>query len=180
MSYAISELARITKAHASIAILGSHSEAAAVLLLPMLQQGGVEAQIYQPDSEYPDAMLVIVPLAYDYPDLAAVKATAVLLLPSEGDTKEAQVVVHRFLRNLPYRRGLVVAYEKDRLARVAAKGFSYAFRWYSVNDPWPGLARYAKTEAEKLELTAVARIAHEMGCSSAQIQHSIKQSYITA
>lgn len=69
----------------------------------------------------------------------------------------------RFLRNLPHHKGLVVAYGKDGSLRKIIKGFKYHLRWYDEQHLWPGLTLLLPGMHNRLNATAAARVAHELG-----------------
>lgn len=80
-----------------------------------------------------------------------------------GGLPEIEQSYHRFLRNLPHQQGLVVAYGRDASIRRVTKGFKYAFRWYDEENLWPGLRLPFPGEHLRLNATAAARVAHELG-----------------
>lgn len=105
------------------------------------------------------------------------KAEIVVLLNLDADhtdyyTKGLPEIEHsfrRFLRNLPHRKGLVVAYGKDGSLRKILKGFKYRMRWYDEQHLWPGLTLQLPGTHNKLNATAAARVAHELGVPQAKI-----------
>ena len=106
---------------------------------------------------------------YGDPELVRLKVDVAVFLRSNNDQNHLKGV-RRFLRNLPYRQGLVVALGHDKVMRMASKGFSHTFRWVSSDVLWPGLSRYQLSKEMLLEVMAVARLAHEIGCSSSRIK----------
>jgi UDP-N-acetylmuramate--alanine ligase len=86
-----------------------------------------------------------------------------------GGIVEIEKSYRRFLRNLPFRKGLVVAYGKDARLRKLCKGFSYRVRWYDEEHLWPGLKLPQPGLHYRLNATAAARIAHEIGVSQKDI-----------
>jgi len=91
-------------------------------------------------------------------------------------TKGLPEIVHsfrRFLRNLPHRTGMVVAYGKDKQIRMASKGFAYKFRWYDETTLWPGLTLSVPGTHNLLNATAAARVAHELGVDAETIKEAL-------
>jgi UDP-N-acetylmuramate--alanine ligase len=79
----------------------------------------------------------------------------------------------RFLRNLPAKKGLVVAYGKNASIRKVCRGFSYAFRFYDEAHLWPGISLKIPGTHNLLNATAAARIAHELGVSHVVIKEAL-------
>ncbi len=79
----------------------------------------------------------------------------------------------RFLRNLPGKTGLVVAYGRDARIRKVCKSFSYKFRWYDEFHLWPGVTVPQPGLHNLLNATAAARIAHELGISHDLIKKAL-------
>lgn len=80
-----------------------------------------------------------------------------------GGITEIMHAFRRFLRNLPFRKGMVVAYGKDGRIRQVCRGFSYTFRFYDESGIWPGLRLPQPGIHMALNATAAARVAHEIG-----------------
>jgi len=79
----------------------------------------------------------------------------------------------RFLRNLPPKQGVVVAYGRDGRIRKVCKNFSYKFRWYDEAHLWPGVHVPQPGAHYLLNATAAARIAHEVGVSHEIIKEAL-------
>ncbi len=109
------------------------------------------------------------------------RAEAAVLLNLEADhlecypggVPEIEHSFKRFLRNLPHRKGLVVAYGKSPSLRRVVKGFSYKLRWYSADTLWVGLPKNLAGNHVRLNATAAARVAHEYGISNAIIKKAL-------
>lgn len=91
-----------------------------------------------------------------------------------GQTEQAY---RYFLRCLPFKRGLVVAYGRDPFLRRVTKRFAYHFRWFDEEHLWPGLALTQQPPEKRLQLTAAARLAHELGLSNSTIKNLILKSH---
>ena len=100
--------------------------------------------------------------------------TILVITPDLAPAPEQQIKA--FLRLLPYHRGLVVAYGRSGLVRKASRGFQYRFRWYDEKNIWPGLLKNTGDAYRALVLTAVARVAHEVGLTQEQIKKGLNTS----
>ena len=87
-----------------------------------------------------------------------------------GGITEIERAFRRFLRNLPSGvhtqsrgKGMVIGYGRDGRVRKIAKGFKLKFRWYDETKLWPGLKLPQPGLVYKLNATAAARVAHELG-----------------
>ena len=90
-----------------------------------------------------------------------------------GGIDEIEKSFRRFLRNLPYRKGIVAAYGKDKHIRKVARGFSHSFHWYDEEHIWPGIKLPQPGTHYLLNATAAARMAHELGVSQEVIKEAL-------
>jgi UDP-N-acetylmuramate--alanine ligase len=86
---------------------------------------------------------------------------------------EIEQSYRRFLRNLPYKQGVVVGYGRDGRVRKVARGFKYHFRWYDEEHLWPGIKLLQPGLHNRLNATAAARIAHELGVDQKTIKKAL-------
>ena len=90
-----------------------------------------------------------------------------------GGLPEMEKSYRRFLRNLPVKEGVVVAYGRDGRVRKVCKNFSYKFRWYDEEHLWAGVHVPQPGMHYLLDATAAARVAHELGISHETIKKAL-------
>lgn len=76
---------------------------------------------------------------------------------------EIRQAFKKFIRLLPAKTGILVAYGKDQNIRQIAKSFDIKYRFYDEDNLWPGLKLKIPGLHNRLNATAAARVAHEIG-----------------
>ena len=81
---------------------------------------------------------------------------------------EIRQAFKKFIRLLPAKTGILIAYGKDPNIRQIAKSFDLKYRFYDEDNLWPGLKLKVPGLHNRLNATAAARVAHELG-----VEHKI-------
>lgn len=76
---------------------------------------------------------------------------------------EIRQAFKKFIRLLPAKTGILVANGKDQNIRQIAKSFDLKYRFYDEDRLWPGLKLKIPGLHNRLNATAAARVAHELG-----------------
>jgi UDP-N-acetylmuramate--alanine ligase len=97
-----------------------------------------------------------------------------------GGLPEIMQSFRRFLRNLPSGvhahprgKGILVAYGRDQRVRKVAKGFKFRMRWYDEQHRYAGVQPPQPGRHMKLNATAAAKVAHELGVPHVIIKEAI-------
>lgn len=111
-------------------------------------------------------------------ELAELTGEMAVVLPlatfPSGLAQEKERQLHRFLRNFPYKKAVVVAFGEDSLIRKASRGYSYKFRWFFSGEKWTGLRLPVSRDEDSLFFSAAARVGHELGLPN----HLIKGAWL--
>lgn len=86
---------------------------------------------------------------------------------------EIRQAFKKFIRLLPKTEGILVAYGKDPNIRQIAKSFDIRYRFYDEENIWPGLKLQIPGLHNRLNATAAARVAHELGVNHQIIKRAL-------
>jgi UDP-N-acetylmuramate--alanine ligase len=179
----------LTKKYKTIAVCGAHGKTTTTAMIGwILDQAGMDPTVFMGGTLGPwkgtrigkSDYLVLEADEFDrsfhqfHPEIAVV--LNIDLDHTDYYTKglpEIEQAYKRFLRNLPYKKGMVVGYGKDGRIRKLLKGFKYRTRWYDEAHVWPGVRPPQPGMHVLLNATAAARVAHELGVSQAVIKTSL-------
>lgn len=90
-----------------------------------------------------------------------------------GGLPEIRQAFKKFIRLLPAKEGILIAYGKDPNIRQIAKSFDLKYRFYDEDHLWPGLKLKIPGVHNLLNATAAARVAHELGVDQRTIKYAL-------
>lgn len=188
---------KLTKQMYTVAVAGSHGKTTVTAMLGwILEQAGLDPTVFvgtnmpvwQNQTRIGQGnILVLEADEFDrsfhhfYPKMAVVlNIDQDHLDYYTGGIPEITAAYHRFLRNLPsavhnglQNAGIVIGYGRDGNLRKAARGFKYRFRWYDEAHLYPGAKPPQPGLIYRLNATAAAKAAHELGVEHDVIKQAI-------